>query len=175
MKTAQASLARLEKGFTLIEILVAIVIISIILGVALLKFDIDDFETLLKQESGRIARMLELADQQAIFQGQDIGLLLENNQYQFYFYSKKSWKPLKDSLLRKKTLPAGMEMTLTLDGIETRPETGSTIDRKPQIVIFSSGEWTPFEIRLSQTGHPELSYVIGNTRNGKLEISRETL
>ena len=175
MITSQPRLSRTEKGFTLIEILVAVVIISIILSIALIKFDIDSFESLLKQESSRIARMLELADQEAIFQGQDIGLLLEDNQYQFFVYVKRGWKPLQDNLLKKKTLPPDMELTLTLDGLEIRPETSGSIKKKPQIIIFSSGEWTPFEIRLRQAGHPELTYVLSNTRTGKLEISRETL
>jgi len=174
MKTGYPSLSHTEKGFTLIEILVAVVIISIILGIALLKFDIDNYETLLKQEAGRISRMLELADQQAIFQGQDIGLLIEDKQYEFYVYTKQSWKPLQDKLLKKKTLPPDMEITLTLDGLRTRPQTSNSVDKKPQIIVFSSGELTPFEIRLSQISHPELSYVLSNTKTGKLELYRET-
>ncbi|NOY67773.1 MAG: type II secretion system minor pseudopilin GspH [Gammaproteobacteria bacterium] len=160
-------------GFTLIEILVAIAIISIILGVALIKLNVDDPESKLKEESSRLARTIELADQEAVFQSRDIGLLLLDDTYEYFQYTNNKWVPLNDTLLKKRPIPDEMEVSLNIDGIEASNQAFSLEEKIPQIIFYSSGEWTPFEIIFKLKNQNDLSYTLSNIKTGKLEIERE--
>ncbi len=163
-----------QRGFTLIEVLVTIVIISIVLGLALLRIDIDNIDSRLKQETGRMARMMELADQQAIFQSQDIGMLLLKESYGFYVLDKDKWIPVEDSLLKQQRFDEDMEIIANIDGAEVRLQ--SLLPKKPvpQIVFSSSGEWTQFEILFGQQDNNDITYVLSNIETGLLEIQRES-
>jgi len=160
-------------GFTLIEILVAIGIISIVLGIALIKLNVDDPEAKLKQESQRLARTIELADQQAIFQSREVGLLFQGDHYQYFHYEDQKWLPLDDSLLKKRPIPEEMEIILNIDGTETSSRSFSFDKKTPQIILYSSGEWTPFEIVFKFKENEKLAYILSNIKTGKLEIERE--
>lgn len=174
------------RGFTLIEILVTVVLISIVLGIALLKFRGSDYDALLKQEAGRMARIMELADQQAIYQSLTIGMLLEDNSYSLLQYNIKEvkddagktvkenqWEPVDDALLKPRELPEGMEMLVTIEGnpADLRPQSDKPI---PQIVFLNSGEWTAFEIIFTLRENNDTTYILSTNENGKLEITRES-
>jgi len=163
-------------GFTLIEILVAIVIISVVLGVALLKLNFNNPESNIKQEAARLIHTMELADQQAIFQSQEIGFYLQDNQYEYLEYKDGKWLPLEDSLLKKRTIPEDIEITLNIDGIESTNLATSSDKKNPQIVFYSSGEWTPFEMILQPSDFEvenNFAYTLNNITTGKLELERE--
>ena len=163
-----------HNGFTLIEILVAMVIIGIVLGVALLRLNNNDSETELKQESGRLARMMELADQQAIFSAQEIGLLLKNDGYEFLAYDGESkWQALDDDLLKKKKLPEQVDIKLNIDGAEISFNRSADDEDIPQIVFYSSGEWTAFELEFSNRYGSNTRFVLSNIKTGELELNRE--
>jgi len=160
-------------GFTLIEILVTIVIISIVLGIALLKIDVDNFESRLKQEIGRLSRVMELADQQAIYQSQDIGLYLKDDGYGFYSQNEeKKWEPVDDSLLKKHEMPEDMEIIVSIEGADTSLLASSSKEKIPQIIFLSSGEWTIFEVVIAHRDEDDLSYLLTNAETGLLEIER---
>lgn len=160
-------------GFTLIEILVTIVIISIVLGIALLNIDVDNFDSRLKQEVGRMARMMELADQQAIYESRELGLLIDDDGYSYYVYNdNKKWEPVEDNLLRPRETPEDMEIIVSIDGLESRLSNIATKDIIPQIIFSSSGEWTTFELLITHRDRNDLSYILSNAKTGLLEIER---
>jgi general secretion pathway protein H len=161
------------RGFTLIEILVTIVIISIVLGLALLRIDVDSIDSRLKQETGRMARMMELADQQAIFQSQNIGMLILEDSYGFYVLDKDKWLAVDDALLKQQTFDEDMEIIVTIDGAEVKLDASLPEKPVPQIIFSSSGEWTAFEILFGQRDNNDITYVLNNIETGLLEIQRE--
>jgi len=161
-------------GFTLIEILVAVVIISVVLGVALIKMNFDSPESKLKQESARLARTMQLADQEAIFQSREIGLLIQDNDYEYLLYDEKKWVPLDDALLKKRSIPEEMEVTLNIDGITVDTSPVISDNKTPQIVFYSNGEWTSFEIILKPSDSYDLAYTLSNIKTGTLEVERES-
>jgi len=163
-----------HNGFTLVEILVAMVIIGIVLGVALLRLNNNDSETELKQEFGRLARMMELADQQAIFSAQEIGLLLKRDGYEFMVYDDKDkWQALDDDLLKKKKLPEQVDIKLNIDGADISLNSSANQKDIPQIIFYSSGEWTAFELEISNRYGSNTSFVLSNIKTGELELNRE--
>lgn len=185
----------ITRGFTLIEILVTLVLISIVLGIALLRIDTNDFDDLLKQEVGRMSRLIELADQQAIYQSQDIGMLLEEGAYSFLQFNlnnennednsdntnntdtnkKKDykWEPVDDALLKPRTLPEAMEIIVSIEGntIDLRPQRNKPV---PQILLSNNGEWTAFEIIFTHRDNRDLTFILNTNENGELEITRES-
>ena len=161
-------------GFTLVEVLVTIVLISIVLGIALLRIDIDSIDKRLKHQTGRMARMMELADQQAIFQSQEIGMLILKDNYRFYFLDKDKWKPTEDPLLKQQQLDEDMEITVTIEGAEIDLKDLVPKEPVPQIIFSSSGEWTSFEVLFAQMDNNDPTYVLSNIETGLLEIHRES-
>jgi general secretion pathway protein H len=169
-----------DKGFSLLELLVVIVIISILFTFTTLAIRGTSPEELIQTEAERLDRLLQLALEEAILKGQEYGLEFKPDSYRFLLYFENTWQPLdNDELLRERQLPQNMEFELEIEQIEVLVEKDSAdADKKedkpdPQVFILSSGEITPdFSVRLVMPG-VETSYIVSGTANGehKAEIS----
>jgi general secretion pathway protein H len=98
--------SRPPAGYTLIELLAALVVVGIALGIATLQLVPDD-RAALREESQRLALLLENAGLQARASGHPLAWSTENNGYRFW---KKDdygdWVRLNDdAMLRPRTLP----------------------------------------------------------------------
>ena len=170
-----------DKGFSLLELLVVIVIISILFTFTTLAIRGTSPEELIQTEAQRLDRLLQLALEEAILKGQEYGLEFKPDSYRFLLYFENTWQPLdNDDLLRERQLPENMEIELEIEQIEVLVEEDSADAEKndevkpdPQVFILSSGEITPdFSVRLMMPG-VETSYIVSGTINGehKAEIS----
>lgn len=142
-------------GFSLIELLVVIVILAItaamvVLGTATLKQD-DPAET----EARRLTALMQFIAEEALVQGRDYGIEFFGDGYRFLSWDPDSrlWSVVVDeAALRRRTLPADLELVLAVDGREVvleRDERSVQADAgtlAPQVAVFSSGEFTPFEL-----------------------------
>lgn len=130
-------------GYTLIEILIVLFIISIITGVGLLSLKRNDNKRL-EAFTQQLTQLILLAQEQAILQPNVIGIVIEDSffdfvQYQSQFDSpSKKWLPLNDSLLNKHEIPSDIQVTLS-NAHKNEMET-----KTPQIIISTSGDLTPF-------------------------------
>lgn len=170
------------RGFTLLELLVVIVIISILFTFTTLAIRGTSPEELIQTEAQRLDRLLQLALEEATLKGQEYGLEFSPTSYRFLLYVENSWLPLEqDKLLHERELPEYMEFELEIEQIDVLIEEDSgdsdnPQDRdapRPQVFLLSSGEITPeFSVRLVMPG-VETSYVVWGTINGehKAEIS----
>jgi len=162
-----------SNGFTLIEILVTLVLIGIVMGIALLRLNINNIDSRLQQESARLARIMELADQEAVLQAREIGLYFKKNAYQFLVLeSDNKWQELDDPLLKAHEIPEDIDVKLTVDGEINLDSSFTSQEPRPQIVFSSSGEWTQFEIVLSANENPQLAWLISNLETGQLQVER---
>jgi general secretion pathway protein H len=122
-------------------------IIGILLRLATLAVDSNPARVL-EQEAQRLAALLTLARQEALLQGQEMGVAIETTAYQFYLWQDSGWQLLKqDDLFHPQTLPTGLQAALSLD--ETPLTFGVTPTEKPHLLLLSSGEITPFKITLN--------------------------
>jgi len=130
------------RGFTLIELLVVVVIIGVMTSLFALSFSPDKPSP--QRESRRFYQVLEAARQQAVLFNQDLGLELRGNSYRVLQFRGQGWWPLDAELFAEYTLPGDLSQTLWLNGVanETAPDAGSK--PQPQILLFSTGEVTPF-------------------------------
>lgn len=141
-------------GFTLIELLVVLVLIGIVVSFATLAIG-DDRERLVQDEVRRIAALLETAGEEAVLQGRELGLQISQRGYRFMFLAPQEdgpaqWLVLeRDRLLRPRDFHPETAPQLLLEGLpqpltESFPERGA-----PQLFLLSSGERTPFVLRLT--------------------------
>ena len=171
-------------GFTLIELLVVLVIISIIVTVGVISLGALGKDPPAKLAAGQLADLAELAQEQAVMQGQEYGLLIEAHAYTFYIYDGRRWAPAKDdSLFRRHELGDQVTLTLNLDGapvtLAPPPATvadsapagstasaaaaGSDAYPKPQLLLLSSGELQPFELLVSGVDKDGGTYTVKGT------------
>ncbi len=151
-------------GFTLIEILIVMVIISIVTSVALLKFNRNENKRL-ASFANELTQTLLLAEEQAMLQPAVIGMSLNENSFQFSTYESregksKTWRPLQDSVLRKYEISSDIQVNLEINHQFVSLSDDETI-KSPQIIFSINGEVTPFVITISKKGKQTRYKIIG--------------
>ncbi len=133
---------RNARGFTLIELAVVMLLLTIILAMVGLQTGDDDTGAV-RNESERLALLLQTAQQEAILQGEVIGVEFNVAGYQFAkLNDKNEFQVLsQDEVLRAHQLPEGM----ILQNMESSDNTKSN-----NIVLMPSGELTAFTITFSR-------------------------
>jgi general secretion pathway protein H len=98
-----------SKGFTLIEMLVALVIMGLLAGLISGAIRSDE-RGVLRMEAERLAQLLGLAAAQSRMSGKPVAWVSDGAGYQFLRYQTGAgWSEIADdALLRKRTLPQGI-------------------------------------------------------------------
>jgi general secretion pathway protein H len=157
-------------GFTLIEILIVMLIISIVGGVAMLSISVNQ-NTRYKNLARQITNLLTLGEEQALLQATVYGLAFTDKSFQFYQFDTTSkehpWKQVDDKVLGLHPLPEGVQITVKVRD-KIIPLAKSAADAKPQLIIATSGEIIPFTILIGKIDNPPRFKIIGNA-NGSIE------
>lgn len=99
------------RGFTLIEILVVLVIMSVLLGMVSVLAQ-PDGKALLRVEAERLAQLLDLAAAESRLAGKPIAWTADGRGYRFWQASEDAlWFEIDDDLLRPRSLPSGMRIS----------------------------------------------------------------
>lgn len=138
---------RTVSGFTLIELLVVVVIIGILTSLMALSISPDNRSA--QRESRRFYEVLEAAREQAVLFNQDLGVELRGNGYRVLNWTAQQWWTLDSPLFAEYTLPDSLEQTLWVNGLVYRDAFDDSSNPQPQIVLFATGEMTPFEWTLT--------------------------
>ncbi|WP_169307335.1 GspH/FimT family pseudopilin [Chitiniphilus eburneus] len=131
-------------GFTLIEILVALGVVGIILGMAMLRFDLSDGQTL-EREGQRMALLFESARDEAIAGGRAIAWSSDGDGYQFWTLDdRNAWQALPShEVLKPRELPEGLRVTRMSVNLKDR--------RVGERIVFEpSGVNQPFTVTLTK-------------------------
>ena len=166
-KNSTIANTRGDSAFTLIELLVVIVIVGIVSAVALLSFGILGDDRNLQREARRMGSLIELANDEATMQGRDYGLEIMQSGYRFVEHDPftEQWHEIiGDETLRPRQLEEQMEFELFLEdrrilleedaAVTERDEDDDDTNRSliedyiPHVLILSSGDITPFELRI---------------------------
>ncbi len=148
-------LRRSSAGFTLVEILVVVVIIGVVSAGIILSTNLAggrDYE--LQKEGDRLEALMKYAREQAELQTREYGILFRDDGYMFVTYDvrRQLWRDVfEDDALHDRNLPGGLTIKLSVDAravVLTRPKDAK--DRTPQVILFSNGDLTTFEITLER-------------------------
>jgi general secretion pathway protein H len=159
---------RARRGFTLIEVLVVLVIVAAMAGLVVFSVP-DNAERALKREAQGLAALLNTANDEAVMQSRDLGLVINDQGYRFvaFDFEKKTWLPLQQKPLGEHRFEAGYSVQFALDGAQIDDKTRARIekfiargaadtevdlndsgDSKPTLLLLSSGEITAFSLVL---------------------------
>ncbi len=177
-------------GFSLIELLVVVTVIGIITSMVLLSLGVLGDDRQLRVEARRISSLLELAQDEAVMQGREFGLEVMLSSYRFVEYDafQSRWVELiGDDTFRLRQLPEDIEFDLLLedriillDPVPHQmrdPESdeffGSAETYAPHVMVFSSGESTPFELQIVNRLQQQ-TVVLRGDLTGAIEVTTET-
>ncbi|MDX1507350.1 MAG: type II secretion system minor pseudopilin GspH [Woeseiaceae bacterium] len=156
-----------DRGFTLIEILVSIVIVGILISVAVVTLSLASDDRALREEARRFMTLMDVLQDEAMMQGRDFGIEFLRAGYRFVEYDPlaASWAEVpNDDILVLRALPDDLELDLFLEEKrvllqenpkriqspdEDRPQT-EIENYAPHILVYSSGDMTPFELYIER-------------------------
>lgn len=167
---------RLASGFTLLEVLVVVVIIGIITTMAVVSVRVLGGDHEMDQEARRLQAVLIQARDDAMLEGRDVGLRLDEQGYDFLRYDSRSETWLleaEDPLLRERRLPEGLRASLVIEqrDVKLKSRGAGSADQPllPQVVVMASGDLLPFDVLLQRDGTEERRIVTGRV-DGSIEI-----
>ena len=143
--------SRAVGGFTLIEILVVVLIIGIMALGVVLSLGLGGKDTQLEQERDRMLTITGYLREQAALQNREYGMRCFDGGYEFVVYDTRRalWARLEnDPLLRTRRMPEGLLMDLVVEGRPVLLPKPDAEDLAPQILLYSSGDLSDFEITL---------------------------
>lgn len=184
-----------QAGFTLLEVLIALAIATLMLSVATIAFG-DDELARLENKSRQLYGLLQIAQEESIIRGVEIGVVVEPQRYSFMIYNGDKWQPLEDHrLLREITFEEPLKAYVNVEGQESllknaqaQEESSSGRDGKesaseeesdepkkpldsPQIFMLSSGEMNEFVMTIGLDRDEPVFYRITGNYVGEIELS----
>lgn len=163
-----------QRGFTLIEVLVVLVIIAMLVSMAAINTGGDPRKDQLLTEAERLKFFLEAVSDEALFQNKDLGFVVTHSNLTPYSYeetvdteaadsgvtpedssqTKMEWVAYKGRFTDVFELPSeDMQFNLKVDGQEViltyAQEQKEDEKAKPQIHLLSSGEQTVMALEIT--------------------------
>ena len=152
-----------NRGFSLIELLVVVVIVGIVMSIAILSISLVGGDRAVRDEAQRVISLVEIAQDDSMLQGREFGLEFMEASYRFLELDTLTgqWNEIfGDDTLRLRQLPEEIELALFIEDREVllkrEPEATGDDDRQergvdsfvPHVLIYSSGDMTPFELHV---------------------------
>lgn len=145
--------------------MVVVVIIGILINYVALSLGRNSPEEQLKTEAQRLSGLIGLAGEEALLSSTLIGVDITEESYGFLNQAEGDWQAMTDNLFRLRTLPEGVELSIETDYRGDDDEE----KRTPEIILLSSGEMTPFELKIS-SDQSESYYRLSGNDIGELSL-----
>lgn len=160
------SKSKRQTGFTLIEILVVLVILTIIIAAAAISIGEKTTAFHAKNAANRIKTIAPLASQEALLQSTLYGLMITPQQFQLFQFANGHWQPLPQALFGRYDLSSDIKIVLQInDNLVKLPDI--LIPPAPQILFSNAGDMTPF-IMLIETRKGGALYQLKGQANGEI-------
>ncbi len=172
--TSRADL-RAQRGFTLLEVLVVVVIIGVMATFAVLSLGNRSVDDRLAIEARRLQELLGLAADEAVLQGLELGFVQTPEGYEFLVLKDGHWVPLEEAgPLRARALAEPFYLRLQVDGRAVAPmrTDDPKAELKPQVVLLSSGDATEFILDLKARQYDPYYRLSGDVL-GRMTLDRK--
>lgn len=157
---------KFKHGFTLIELLVVIVIVGLFASMVMMTVTPNNSQ-MLERESKRLMQVMQLAQDEAVMQGVELGLTIQTDRYFFSRLQENQWLPLTaDRQFSENVFNSSIMIELEVEDERVVQQVSETII--PTIMILSSGELTGFKLSLFNVEQPDKQYQIVGQENGQL-------
>lgn len=136
-----------HQGFTLLEMLVVIAIVAVLMGTVVVGFTGADEERRLRALAEEIQTRIELARQNALQRNREWGVHVRDGSYRFSEFDPQSgvWTTQSQRPFGGANAAPRIEFEVEVEGFDIdRPDDPEEEEKLPNIVLFSSGEVTPF-------------------------------
>jgi general secretion pathway protein H len=183
-----------NQGFTLLEIMVVLTIISLMLGMATLSTGGNEQRHEAQQQALRFIAQLDAYRDEAVFQNIDLGLAMDSESTQLLSYidinsptqtdgktkdemselKKNPWAAYDGNLKDSSEFPEQLSIALMLDDKDI--DFSDLINDegvKPAILFLSSDEYTPFKITLQHDNDESFSIFIEGDGFSRFEMTTE--
>jgi type II secretion system protein H len=163
-----------QRGFTLVEIMVTVLIIGIAVGLAtaVLRFSPQQE---LNRETERLWQLFNLAQDEARSRGHIYGWLSKDNAYQFMVFNAidQRWISVTDSPFQPRNINELMVIDLKLSMVndsikptnaadmpskklltDSSSEKSAESEQPPQLLFYPNGESTPFTLTINMREKP---------------------
>ena len=161
-----------QRGFTLLELMVVLVIIGSLLGMVTVIYQVDDGDEAMQQTGQSLRLFLQHQTDKSWLDGETLGATINNQMVSISVFDleKEAWET---SELTWTVENEGVEISL----IRTDPQADNEIESSSlvqdvDIAFVASGEYTPFEILINMVQQTDLSkrYVLKGDGVNALEL-----
>lgn len=159
------------RGFTLVELLVVVVLVATLMGTVILGFTGADTEQRLKGHAEQLANAIEMARQYALQRNREWGLYVEPDAVEFAEFDPEQgdWVPQTGRPFGNVAVMDNV--TLRVESEEMGDLPSAERDRLPKVIIFSSGEVTPFTVHL-EPGWDTAGWEVGSDGLSRVSTQR---
>ncbi len=132
------------QGFTLVEILVVLFLITIMAGLVVISLPSFTTTQEFDEETARMELLLQMLQSEAVLDSSEYGFRTTREGYEFLGYNdgEQKWEPLVEKPFQPRRLPD----TVRLDVKADSEELAFAGEEVPPVLILSSGEMTPFKM-----------------------------
>lgn len=173
-----------QQGFTLLEILLVAMLVGVLALVVTLTLPDRQVGDSPRDAAQLFNRQMHHAREQALLQNWVVGVEFNDYEYRFYRWRRGQWEPLEQAMLQPTELSQELEMELLmgdfrlLDNLQQgrsalfqdQRERDADDLPEPQLLIFESTEFYPFELVFRSVFGPAESYRVSGTNGMQLEL-----
>jgi general secretion pathway protein H len=153
-----------QSGFTLIEILVVVIIISITVGFAMMSFGDFGKERKLIASGQKLAQFITLVHEKALFESRTLKMEITNQGYHVArLTANNQWVPLSGSSYSMHRFPTNTYISADTTGTQKQLLT---------LIFDASGDMTPFILYIGSAQHPRI-LSLESTSDGQLTTKME--
>ena len=168
------------RGFTLIEILVVVLVVSILMGVVVNSFSGVDREQTLRGYAERFALRIEIARDRALQSNREWGIYIDRDGVRFAEFDEINgeWLERADRPFTPDSFDAQVRFTVEVEELAgslvsaDNDDLGADEDEIPTVVLFSSGETTPFEIQIEPLDWETIPWLLNSDGFTRTSVSR---